>query len=220
MDDAKLMGKVRGLDQDTLYPAGKETIQTMLSQQSEELIAWAAPVYSEIVRQGRSFWVNNAAAIATVTATPTTAVTLALYNGEPDGGRSYIIDYVWANFTVNTAAALVHVGIIGALGQQREAIPTNAAPVVKNANSSGKLDTRARTIIGGTALPTALNWFPIGTSVNTVVNTLPGFQQWVPVDGKIIVPPGRYFAVHTLGSVTTTSAIMGIGWTEKVLFLG
>jgi hypothetical protein len=223
-NESMILGKVRGMATDLLLPASREDEQPQLSGQGEQEYALGAAPYQEDVRQGRAFWSNTATAVASVTAIPTTAVAFAIYNNEPDGGRSYIITRVAAQYTVNTAIAQVHVGIIGCLGLVREAIPTTSAATIKQANGMGKLDTRARTIVGGTALPAttgiAANWFPLGASISTAVITLPGMNQMVEVDGRIIVPPGRYFAVHTLGSVTTTSAQMFIYWTEKQLLLG
>jgi hypothetical protein len=219
----KFLGVVRGVMQD-LLATGREDQQMHLSGQGEQLVAPAAAPYQEIVRQGRSFVVNTTSAIASVTALPSTAHGLALYNNESDGGRSYIIDRVWAMFTVNSGAALTHVGIIGCLGLVREAVPTDAALSIKQLNGMGNTDTRARTILAATALPAGTgitaNWVALGPSINSAVNALPGFQQAVEVNGRIIVPPGRYFALHTLGSVTTSSAILGIEWTEKVILNG
>jgi len=226
MSDISINGRVRGLNIDQFEEPLNEEVELRLSGQAEQLSALATSPYQENVRMGRNFYVSNAIAspIAAVTAIPTTAVILALYNNEPDGGRSYVIDYVWAFNVAVTSVTIFHAGMIGCLGQVREAIPTNAAPVIKSSSGTGKLDTRARTIVSGTALPAttglATNWFPLGDSwVNSVV-TLPGHAQIVNVDGRIIVPPGRYFATHVLSSITTHTYIMGIGWTEKNLMLG
>lgn len=223
-NESMIFGKVRGIVTDLLFPAAREDEQVQLSGQGEQEFALAAAPYQEDVRQGRSFAVNTTTAVASVTALPTTAVGIALYNNEPDGGRSYVITRVAAQYTANTAVAQVHVGIIGCLGLVREAIPTTSAAIIKQLNGMGKLDTRARTIVGGTTLPAttgiAANWFPLGSSISTAVITLPGMNQTIDVDGRIIVPPGRYFAIHTLGSVVTTSAQLHIHWTEKQLLLG
>lgn len=221
--ECKIWGMVRGLMLDNL-PPGREDQQVHLTEQAEMLVAQGTAPYSEIVRQGRAFYVNTTTAVASVVALPTTAVTLALYNNEPDGGRSYIIDQVWALYTVNSAA-VVHNGIITNLSQTRCALPANSALLPKKCNGMGPAyDTKAITIVGGTALDAitglAINWFPLGQSVNAAITSLPGFQQVVNVDGRYIVPPGRYFAVHTLGSVVSTSAQMGIVWHEKVITLG
>ncbi len=219
----KIAGRVRGVFLD-IFPTNREEEQVHLSGQAEQLIAPGAAPYQEIVRHGRSFWTNTTTAVASVTAIPTTAHGLAIFNANDDNGRSLIIDKVWALFTVNSTAALMHAGIIGVLGTVREAIPTDAALTIKQCNGMGNTDTKVRTILTGTALPAgtglAANWFAIGPSVITAVNALPGFQQDVPIDGRIIVPPGRYFALHTLASHTTSSAILGVSWTEKLLLLG
>jgi hypothetical protein len=229
---AKVFGKIRGIFLD-LLPSNREDEQLHLSGQAEQLIAFGAAPYQEIVRQGRAFMANTTTAVATVTAVPSTAYGFAIWNGESDGGRSYIIDAVAALFTVNGGAALVHDGIIGCLGLVREAAPaspTGATP--KQMNGMGNADTKVKVILAadnpygggaGTVLATtgiAGNWFPIGNSVNSAVNALPGYQIWQNVDGRIIVPPGRLFLLHTLGSVNTSSAQLYIWWHEKVILNG
>ena len=222
-NEAKILGVIRGLVQDVLYPINREEQQAELSGQGEEEFAFAADGYQEEVRNGRSFWVNNTTAVACVVAIPTTAVNIALYNNEPDGGRSYIIHRVYAQ-SLAGPAALVHAGIIGILGQVREAIPTNSAMTIKQANSGGKNDTRARTIVAASTLPAgtglAANWRPLCTSVSSAVVSLGGLGMVANTRGCFIVPPGRYFGVHVLGSAVGATFMMGIAWTEKLLTMG
>ena len=228
----KILAKVRGIMLD-LLPSGREEEQPHLSGQAEQLVAFGAAYYQEVVRQGRAFLANTTTAVATLIAVPSTAYGFLLYNGESDGGRSYIIDQVGALYTVNGGAALVHTGIIGVLGLVREAIPTAATGATpKQMNGMGNSDTKAKIVLaadnawagGAGTMPAttgiAGNWFPIGNSVQSAVNALPGFQQVALVDGRIIVPPGRIFAIHTLGSVNTSSAQLYIMWHEKVLLNG
>lgn len=224
MDEIVMLGKVRGLAVDHAESPQKPKVQIALTGQAEQLVVHSVSPYQEIVRQGRTYWVANAIAtpVAAVTAIPTTAACLSIYNGEADGGRSYVINYVWSFVVAVTAITQFHWGMIGCLGQVREAIPTAGAPVIKNAAGTFKNDTLCRPVIAALPAGTGLaaNWFPIGDTCYSSVVTLPGMSQWIPIDGRIIVPPGRYFAVHTLGSLTTFTVIMGIGWTEKQLFLG
>jgi len=230
--ETKVLGKIRGIFLD-LLPSAREDEQLQLSGQAEQLIAFGAAPYQEIVRQGRAFVANTATAVATVVAIPATAVYgFIIYNNESDGGRSYILDRVSALYTVNSGAALAHVGIIGCLGLVREAVPTAAAIIPKQMNGMGNSDTKARFVLTGDnawglgatlAPPTSVftsAWFPIGNSINSAVNALPGFQTDVNIDGRIIIPPGRLFAVHTLGSVVTSSAQFYIYWHEKVILNG
>ena len=222
-NESKIYGRVRGIVQDILYPTNREEQQVELSGQGEELFAWSADGYQEDVRQGRAFWVNNTTAVALVTAIPTTAVNIAIYNNEPDGGRSYIIHWVYAQ-SLAGPAALAHAGMIGILGQVREAIVASSAMTIKCANGSGKLDTRARHIVAASTLPAgtglAANWFPMGNSVNTAVVSLGGLGMSHYPRGRYIVPPGRYFGVHVLGSAVGATFMMGIGWIEKQLLMG
>ena len=229
--ETKVFGKIRGVFLD-LLPSGREDEQLHLSGQAEQLIAFGAAPYQEIIRQGRSFMTNTTTAVATVTAVPSTAYAFAIWNGESDGGRSYIIDQIAALYTVNSGAALVHVGIIACLGMVREGTPTQTQNAIKQLNGMGNLDTKCKTILAadnpyaggaGTVLTTtgiAGNWFPVGDSINTAVNALPGFQKTVNIDGRIIVPPGRLLLLHTLGSVTSSSAQLYISWHEKTILNG
>ena len=228
--ETKILGKIRGIFLD-LLPTNREEEQIPLSGQAEQLYAQGAAPYQEIVRQGRAFMANTTTAVATLTAVPSTAYGFAIWNGESDGGRSYIVDQIGALYTVNNAA-LPHVGIIACLGLVREGLPTCTNPVPKQMNGMGNADTKVKVILNadnpyaggaGTVLTTtgiAGNWFPIGPSVNAAVTSLPGFQQVVNMDGRIIIPPGRLLLIHTLGSVNSSSAQLYIWWHEKVLLNG
>jgi hypothetical protein len=150
----------------------------------------------------------------------------AIYNNEPDGGRSLIIDWVAAQNVVSTAAA-GQANCLGLLGQVREAAPTDAALVIKRCNGmgGGANDTRVRTILTATALPATTglqtNWFPIGPSVGKPgVAATPGYGIWGAIQGGFIVPPGRYFAMHVIANVVGETFQGFIGWHEKQLELG
>ena len=225
MTEIRPLGKVLGVtDCDTAEQVGSENIQIRLSGQGEQEMANSVEIHQETTRGGRSFWVANAIGtpVSALTAIPTTAACISIYNNEPDGGRSYVINYVWAYNVAVSSLTIFHAGIIGCLGQVRDAIPTAGAPVIKQANSGGKLDTRCRPVIAamGAGAGLATNWFPIGDTWHNRVVTLTGHGKYVPIDGRIICPPGRYFGVHVLASITTNTYIMGIGWTEKQLVLG
>lgn len=224
--EVKIFGKIRGKSADVLYGTGSEEVQLELSGQADQLHAQAAAPYSEISRQGRSFWINTAAQVASVIAMPTTAVAFAIYNNEPDGGRSYIINQVWAIFTASPSI-LPQACLVACLGQVREAVPADAKSatvVMKSYNGIPSFDSRSRVILNGTALPAttgfAGNWFPVVDICNAAVTSLPGFQRVYNVDGRYIVPPGRYFAVHCVSAKIDVQAQYGISWTEKYLTLG
>lgn len=198
----------------------------VLDQQRNLLVANAAAPYLDVVRSGRAFYTNTTTAVAAVVAVPTTAVMFALYNNEPDGGRSYVIDWVAAQNVVSTAVAS-QAQLLVNLGQVREAAPTDGALVIKKANGlgGGSNDTRARTILTATALPAttglATNWVPVGSNgVKPGVAGTPGYGMWQNLDGRFIVPPGRYFAVHVVANVVGETFQAFIGWHERQITLG
>ena len=223
MDDkVQITGQVRGIDIDRIYPTD-DFQQICLSGQGDQLHAMSAAPYAEISRLGRTYWTNTTTAVATVVAMPTTAQIISIFNNEPDGGRSYIINQVWAMFVASTGS-IAHASLVACLGQVREATPAQAAIVMKNVDGFQKFDTQVRVIIAATALPSttgfAGNWFPVTDAINACVTSLPGFQKVFNIDGRYIVPPGRYFALHAVSNVTNVTAQVGISWTEKLLQLG
>ena len=223
--EINIMGRVRKLLEALDYSPGGTPEQIALTEQMELLVAQATPVQTEITRLGRSFFANTTSAVAAVVAIPTTAHMFSIYNNEPDGGRSLIIDWLAASNVVSTAVA-GQAQILGNLGQVRETAPTDAALVIKKLNGlGGGVDSRVRTLLTGAALPAttgiAANWFPLGSSSSKPgVAGTPGYGIWVPIEGRIIVPPGRYFAMHVLANVVGETFQGFIGWHEKQLTLG
>src|SRR3954468_15916914 len=106
-----------------------------------------ASPYGEIPRLGRAYRVGPTAAVAAVVAVPSTACMYAIYNNEPDGGRSFIIDWVSAQNVVSTAVA-AQAQLLLLVGQVRETAPADATPagqlVKLNGLGGGTSDTRMR----------------------------------------------------------------------------
>jgi hypothetical protein len=195
-----------------------------LTPQLEQIVAPGAAPWREIVRGGRAFFTNTTTAVASVVALPTTAVALALYNNEPDGGRSLILDWAGA-INIVAGAATGTSQLIANLGQIRETAPTNANLSIKKANGMGVgNDSKALTIVGGTALPAgtglAANWFPIAPAVGKPGAVAVGPALYAALDGRFIVPPGRYFALHTFSDIVTDTFQVFVGWHEVQLTLG
>jgi len=205
-------------------PLGNNGVGMATNQQLELLVAQGSVANEETVRAGRAFYVNTTTAVASVVALPTTAVSLALYNNEPDGGKSGIIDWV-AAINIVAGAATGTSEIIANLGQVRETPPTDAALAIKKAHGMGPgKDSRMLTIVGGTALPAATGiaaqWFPLGSAVGKTGAVAVGVSIFIPVDGRFIVPPGRYFALHTFSDIVTDTFQVFVGWHEKQITLG
>jgi hypothetical protein len=223
--DVKVLGRIRKLLEGIDASALGDDEQMTLTGQLEQLVAAGAAPYREITRLGRTFYTGTTTAVASVVALPTTAVALALYNNDVDGGRSGVIDWVGA-IGIVAGAATGQSEIIANLGQTRAAAPADQGLAIKKANGmgAGTPDSKMRTIVGGTALDavtgTAANWFPLGPAVGKPgAVAVPG-SIWVPVDGRIIVPPGRYFALHTFSDIVTDTFQVFVGWHEVQLMLG
>lgn len=225
--EVKVLGRIRklleGIDAE---PLGANDEQIALTPQLEQLVAMGAAPYREITRMGRAFYVHSTTAVAAVVAIPTTGCNMAIYNNDVDGGRSLVIDWVGATNVVSTAVAS-QAQLIGLVGQVRESAPADAAHIMMKANGFGSqgLDTKARTIAGATGLPAntgvAAGWVPIGPSVGKPgVAGTPGYGLWQAVDGRFIVPPGRYFALNVLANVVGETWLTSIGWHEALLALG
>ena len=88
-------------------------------------VAQALPPLTELVRLGNVWTMRtaNASAFDFVAAMPTTLATAILYNGEPAGGKSYVILSMFLTTIVSTAAA----GQLGLLAQLLPNQPTVAA---------------------------------------------------------------------------------------------
>lgn len=221
--EVKIAGRVRKLLESIDEAEGDSEQLLTLTNQLELLMAMGATPYQEIVRAGRAFYTGTVAAIAAVVAIPTIAHMFALYNTEPDGGRSMIIDWVAAQNVVSTAV-VAQAQLLALLGQIREALPVAAAVAIKKANGmgGGGPDTSAIAILNATALPAgtglAANWFPLGPSVTKPsAAATPGYGLYHNVDGRFIVPPGRYFAMHVLANVVGETFVGFIGYHEKQL---
>jgi hypothetical protein len=137
-----------------------------------------------------------------------------------------VIDWIAASGVAKTAAA-GQAQLLVNVGQVRETAPTDAALAIKKSNGYGQgtNDTVARSIVGGTALPAATgvaaNWIPFGPAVGFPgAAATPGHGLWAQVDGRIVIPPGRYFAMHVLADVVGSTFQGFVGWHERQLVLG
>ena len=202
-------------------------IYLQANQAREGLNAQGDAKYTELTRTGRAFSWKSTTVVAAVTAIPTTAVNIAFYNTDPDGGRSMIIDAIFAEHTTNAGAALEQATIIGVLGQTRIISTTmaDAGLIPRKMNGLGDTsDTCARVSIAAQTLDAvtgvAAGWIPLATSYTTTVASLPGGQLFAEIDGRLIIPPGRFFGLHVLAATVDTDFNMGMMWHERRLTLG
>ena len=190
------------------------------SESGELLVAQSGSKYEEITRSGLAFSVINTTAVAGVVALPTTACSIGLYNSAPDGGRSMIVDALFA-ISIVSHSTLSQRGLIWYMGDEREAALTQALNPRKLNGLGPNTDTVAICAAGGAIMTSgaAELWFPIGPTANEGVVSLPGTVLWVPVDGRIIIPPGRQFGANVWTSNVEDTYNVGVMWHEKQLTL-
>lgn len=215
---------------DGITTVGEVQEQFRLTQQGEQRLVPATTQYEEIVRNGRAFYIRATTAVAAVVAKPTTAQMMSIYNDEPEGGRTYVIDWVSA-LNVAATAVVGQATIIVNNGMIRVAAPTDSGLLPKKTNGNGSVsnavvrrqDTKALSIVTGSLNASqgiAHAWVQVGTGVKWDATATPGYCIYVPLDGRFLVPPGRMFATHVLANVTGSTFTMAIGWHEKQLVLG
>ncbi len=198
-------------------------IRAQANAASEALVAAGDSEFVEVNRQGNGFIVRSTTATAPVKTLQTTTAGLGIYNQAPDLGKSIVIDSLFA-VQITVGANFTQNGIVYVLGQTRVAPFTSLLDTVRKGNALGpETSTVALVKAGGAILDAVtgvtIGWMPIGNSTNTNVNSLIGAQLVVPVDGRLIIPPGRQFGINVFSSHTGGTWNVGMTWHEKQLEL-
>lgn len=217
---------VRELAEPSRSLRGGEESTAMINTQGDLLIAQTMPPLAEVVRLGRSYTVIETTAVAPVVAIPTTSAKLAIWNGEPDNGRCYIIDSVFA--IAATASISQSFMMVGQLNLGRKAATTNSALQFKSLSAYGVRLTgttlgyqgRGRVSIAQ-AVTNDNAWQALGTSflfddVSPIGSIVTACQC-----GRIIVPPGHIFGISCISTdAGSTTVRHGIRWHEVQMPVG
>lgn len=178
------------------------------------------PPFAELTRLGRSFsaMVPTGSAFAPVAAFPTTLANLILYNGESSGGKSYIIDTVWACGITSIAAATSFTGL-AQISNASVAAPTDNAAVLRTGRAGLTYTGSAKLAMANSTFAVASKWTVIGQSSGHP-STAIGAGLYCDVAGRFIIPPGACFCVNLVASTAAGTMIQGIDWFEVQLDLG
>jgi hypothetical protein len=199
------------------YSDGDEKIPGMNSR-GELMFNQALPERAEVVRMGNSFSAQMPAASAwTLLITiPTTLANLSLQNGEPSGGKSYLIDRFWVKNVTSEASA-------GELCPLSQLVPAGTAQVANDAtvlrvglsgapNATGR--TNSKLVMASTATGCLQDKWNHHASRGQSETTNIATCVEVLCYGRYIVPPGASFNVNAQESVSGGTAICGIEWHE------
>lgn len=216
MNEIEILHRVRGVNQPDLLPAGD--LQSQVTGRGDQIVVIGLPQLAEVVRFGRSFSAFQTAAVAPVVALPTTSAPLSIFNGEPDGGLSYVIDDIFS-IVVASAAAATGITMAHMLGTGKKVAPTAAAIVPKGL--SGRVyNGRAVLALASTVVDDV--WLPVNGQANQApsINQI-GSSVSAAIDGRIIVPPGHMYSIAVVANTAALITVrMGLRWHEVQLALG
>lgn len=175
------------------------------------------PPYTELSRRGIGWQVMNTSALAALVVRPSTTANLTLYNGETGStAKCYVIDRIFAFNLVNTDA-VEDWGVWVAVHPSMAA-PTADITAIKS--MSGVAAYAGAAIVDTAATVLDSGWFPVDTSGSKVGNTstvTPGTSVAIPIEGRLIVPPGGGISTQVVGSLTGQTFTTGFSWYEVLL---
>lgn len=157
--------------------------------------------------------------VAPVTAIPTTAAHLVVWNGEPAGGKTYtLLSLAWTT-TTSAAAAFV--------GQLVANIIAGTQPVPSGTLASGPLQmsglpaARSKAaVVSAVTLTAGQNasgiWQPVGPTVNSAALTATvGVGAYQNVNGIYQLPPGSMIALAVIcGAAGSAKCKIAVTWSE------
>lgn len=165
------------------------------------------PEYYATSKRLESWTVGTATLFAPLVAYPSTTAILEVYNNSVVLGRHMIISEFYAAQILATAAQQTFA--LYAMVTTAKAIPTlTALSVFSNGGKSIVTPTAAGEIVTGVGTTVVANgWRPWGVvQAWGLATATPGNGWSVPVNGKLIVPPGCSVCIHVVGALATASS--------------
>lgn len=168
---------------------------------------------------------NGSTFLAPITAYPTTTLTMALWNGEPDDGKTYVVDTAFAFLASGTPGA--GGALLACVTASRQAInPTAYANTVVGSLSGGRAAGASASGAGGTRAVFANAITLAGTTPPWVVleaesaagtgATIATHAVVAKVEGRIKLPPGWMLGLSYLSGAGTTPLFgFGVTWYER-----
>ena len=181
------------------------------------LVAGGMPPYAELTRRGTGWSAMNTTALAALVVRPSTLANFTLFNNEPEGGLSYIIDQAFA-FNLVTTAAQARSGLWICVHPRGLVSPTN--DITARGSYSGKANYGGRAIADTNMTVTDNGWIPVGQTTDVEpTGVLPGSVLTWQAEGRVIVPPQCGFSTQVVSSVVGNTFTSGVSWHEIQLDL-
>ena len=203
---------IRGVFNNKGLPTERDAAMT---RQGGLHVAQSLPPMAELTRLGTGASVISTAAAASVVVRPSTVALVTIYNGEPEGGKSYVIDRLFAHGLVTVANATAG---LWAQINERDAAPIGADDLSAEIRGhTGQNKYKGNAHVGVDETVVAEGWFPWGQSGVSVTVTVPGAQLVAEVMGRLIVPPRNALSVTVVSSNATGTFTAGASWNEVQL---
>ena len=180
-------------------------------------VAQSLPPGAVLTAQGAGYQAQSTSAIAALVIRPDTTAAFTLWNGEPGGGKSYIIERIMA-FNLVSTAAQTFASIWVCSHPVGMAAVTADITAVKSTRGISGYGGNARLDVGATVVDDG--WFPWGLSSEAEeAGVLPGGVICAPIAGRIIVPPTAGVSMHIVSGLVGDTFTHGFHWYEVQLDL-
>ena len=184
------------------FNGGSDEVSASADRQYNKLVAQGNPGYMETRRRAESWSVFLATASEALSAFPASLAHLEVHN---NGSRLLVVSdlHIWR--LLGTAVA---VGENLWVMITRKAIPTLGALVLySNSGKAAVTPTATSEIVTGIDTTViADGWMPYGLGTAYLAAATPGSASNIPINGKLVVPPGCSLCVTIGASVNTASA--------------
>lgn len=171
--------------------------------------------------QGELHVAVDTTARAAVTAIPASTTSLfGLWNGNPEGSKS--LEVMGIGYSVQAQAATTAFAGQAYINQGRQIVtaPVNLANIFP-LNAAPNYTGLARTFATPTVVA-ADGHVPIGNGVSVPVGTqtvMPAFGEYIPVNGRIIIPPRKALALNFFATSASVTVIFTVWFRERFLKL-
>ena len=199
-----------------------QEVQACFNSRGDLLVAQALPPQSEMARMG-TVWtarMATASAFTYVNAWPTTRAEFVLYNGEPTGGKSFVILRAFMG-GVTTMGAAQFFTLLGQLAPVVATVPAHdTAQLITSHNGKAAYGGMGRVAVVNTTAGQIANCWDVLASANAPMTTSVVASLAVDLTGFYVVPPKGVFAMAGLSGTAAGTAIIGVTWAEVQLQLG
>lgn len=202
-----LVGNVRGRSRPN-YGEGDQRLS--LNNGGEMVVSQSLLAKAQLASacDSWSMMIPTGSAFTNVANMPTTRAELLLYNGEPGGGKSYVIDQIgFLSLTSVTAASGVTI-----IYQVNVSAVTDEPLVLINSPIGNVYNGRAQRDLALTTM-VANKWTPLAATPAGAAASI-GLGVVAEVNGGIILRPGYTLGVNAVLGTATGTSLMSISWHE------